>query len=130
MIGFGKSLAELFAECLQFRAQRSEDSLDFGKDVGVRQPFEDLAGNERCIDGQSFGEFIVEGTVLVKPFLQVGKEPFLTNEQALFLQPFFEPGLLEPLLRLFETWQRCEAFFERFHLSTYIHNPAPRSFEL
>ena len=45
----------------------------------------------------------MEGTVLVKPFLQVGKEPFLTNEQALFLQPFFEPGLLEPLLRLFET---------------------------
>ena len=38
VIGFGKSLAELFAECLQFRAQRSEDSLDFGKDVGVRQP--------------------------------------------------------------------------------------------
>ena len=129
VVGFGKSLAELFAECLQFPAQRSKDSLDFGKDVGVRQPLQGLAGNERCVYGQSFGEFIVERTVLVKSFVQVGEQPLLTNQQALFLQPFFEPGLLEPLLRLFETRQGRKLLVKTVHLTAHIDDPAARALQ-
>ena len=72
----------------------------------------------------------MKGTVLVKPFVQVGKQPFLTNEQALFLQPFFEPGLPESLLRLFETRQRRQPLVKSLHLTAHIHDPAARALQL
>ena len=73
-------------------------------------PSRALPRNERCIDRQPFGEFIVKGTVLVKPFVQVVEQPFLANELALFLQAFFEPGLLEAFLCLLETRKRRKPF--------------------
>ena len=69
----------------------------------------------------------MKGTVLVKPFVQVVEQPFLANELALFLQAFFEPGLLEAFLCLLETRKRRKPFVKSRHLPAHIHDSARAS---